>query len=182
MIGFQRRCVKIRPGRKEMGVSLIELVIVIIITGIIVLAISPFLRTSIGSYYTVRVGKDAMQEARIGFNRLVNEIKRIPLPGNIFYADASTLQFSYVQSNGIISNQVNYSYETTTKMLNRNGFRLIEAVSAFTLSYFASDGTAITPLYSTGTVHRIRIDMTLGTGTRTYRLTEEIYPKAFGRY
>jgi hypothetical protein len=169
------------------GVTLVELVIVIVVTGIIVIAISPFIRVTIKSYLTVRTGKEILQMSRIGFNTMASEIRRIQAVSDIWYADSDELEFRYLKSDGTFTaSRVKYSFNSNGR-IDRVGpgspnSRLMEGVSAFKLKFYNKTGSAFTPGYSTGNIWRIEISATVGADENQTTFSEQIFPKAFGAY
>jgi hypothetical protein len=169
------------------GVTLVELVVVIVVTGIIIISIAPFLRVTIKSYLAVRAGKDVLQMSRIGFNTMASEIRRIQAASDIWYADSDEFEFRYLKSNGTFTaSRIKYSFNSNGR-IDRVGpgspnSRLMEGVSSFNLKFYNKTGTAFTPGYSTGNIWRIEVNATVGADENKTTFSEQIFPKAFGAY
>ena len=67
----------IRVIRSTKGFTIIELVVTMIVAAIIMTAALSFFVVSVDSYTNARMGKDILQSARIGWNRMLSEMKAI---------------------------------------------------------------------------------------------------------
>jgi len=174
-----------RPGGKpSRGFSLVELVIAIVVTGIIILAITPFLRLNLMSYVTVQSGKKNMDMARIGFNRMVSELKRIQNPNTIEgYLSGTTITYTgtFYKNDVWYSRNLRLTYDPSAQTVTRNDLDrssgdivLVNNITAFQLEYFDRDDAIATEAKK---VWRMRLSMTAGTGANAVTFIQEIHPK-----
>jgi prepilin-type N-terminal cleavage/methylation domain-containing protein len=170
-------------NRFSQGFTLIEIVIALLVTGIVILAITPFLRVNLMSYVTVKTGKNRMETARIGFNRMISEMRRIQGPLNIRFENATTMQFDAMFSrNGVIETKtITYTFDPAanevTRAENPQGpSTLVNNVSAFQIEYLDKAGN---PMTTEADIWRLRVSMTVGTGTDAAEFIQEIHPKIF---
>ncbi len=157
--------------RRDAGFSLIELVVGIAVAGIVMAAVLPFFRANVGSYIRVRAGKDMMQSARIGFNRMLAEMNEITSSIEIDYGYSTQIQFDTPDENNI-----NYAY--TSGQLKREGVRLVNGVRSFQITYYLENGSVKgTPFSSDSDVWRIRIQMEVGDDQNKMLLRAEVSPR-----
>jgi prepilin-type N-terminal cleavage/methylation domain-containing protein len=170
-------------NRLSPGFTLVEIVIVLVVMGIIILAITPFLRVNLKSYVAVKKGKYNLEMARIGFNRMISEMRRIQGPLSIRFEDSSTMQFDAMFSrDGVISTKtITYAYDAAAGVVTRaedpqGASTLVDNVSSFQLEYLDKAGN---PISTESEIWRLRVSMTIGTGSEAAQFIQEIHPKIF---
>jgi len=161
---------KITRFLREKGFTLVEMAIVLVVTGILISASAPFFRMNVDSYIQVRNGKDVLQSARIAFNRMMAEMHRIENSLNITRGSSSSIRFwlglQYVK------------YELDDNYLLRDGERFIDQVQGFTISYYRDDGTLKnTPFWWDSDVWRIQIELIVGDESNNYLLRGQVSPR-----
>ena len=153
------------------GLTLVELVIVIAVMGIIILATTPFFKMHVKSYVSVSEGKDLMQSARIGFNRMIVEMRMIEAAIEIDEGHSHKIQFDLPHQNNI-----NYTFESG--QLKREGIKLIHGVQSFVIRYYRADGTLKnTPFSYDSDVWRIEVEMEVGDGEDNLVLHRQVTPR-----
>ena len=180
----KRRMRGLAAGKRfSPGFTLVEIVIVLVVMGIIILAITPFLRVNLNSYVAVKKGKHNIEEARIGFNRMISEMRRIQGPLSIRFENSTTMQFDAMFSrNGVISTKtITYNYDPDAQVVTRaedpqGASTLVDNVSFFQLEYLDKAGN---PIMTEADIWRLRVSMTIGTGTEAAQFVQEIHPKIF---
>jgi prepilin-type N-terminal cleavage/methylation domain-containing protein len=180
----QRKRGESRGG--DRGFTLVEMVIALVATSVIVVSVAPYFRVNLKSYMTVRLAKDSLEAARIGFNRMTSEMRRLQDPNDIDYADSDDFQFWYMNPDGSYT-QVEYYYHSSTGQVRRwtGGFnsRLVEGVSTFNITYYDKSGSSFSPGSSTyPNIWRVRIKMILGSDDETYTLYQDVFFKGLGKY
>lgn len=166
---------KWREGLKsQSGITLIEMVVAVVVAGIITVTIMPFVQTSVDSYISARAGKELLQSARIGFNRLVAELRLIESPGSgINWAYSSRIDFNIPGDNGI-------TYRFQSQALTREGVELVIGVEDFVITYYRADGTSFTPgFFNTRDVWRMHIEMKVGTEDKSIVFQSQVMPRNF---
>jgi hypothetical protein len=162
--------------RSAGGFTIMELVITLVVSAIILTAVLPFFKVSVDSYTNARMGKDILQSARIGWNRMLTEMKAIVGSTEIDKAYSDQIQFDLPGETNI-----NYVYNHTYKQLEREGEKMIWGVQSFALTYYNKDGNQIsTPFTARNDVWRIKVRMEVGYEDQILVLTEtNISPRNF---
>ncbi len=157
----------------ETGLSLIEFVVVTLVIGIITATSLPFIRGSVNAYVNVRAGKELVQSARIGFSRMLAEMRMIEGSMEIDYGYSNEIRFD-------LPNQSNINYEWEYGLLKREGQKLVEGVQDFSFTYYKSDGSEKSPgFWYTDDVWRIEVEMTVGDGTNNIVIKGQVSPRNF---
>lgn len=160
------------------GFSLIEIVIVLSLSAILIISVLPFLKVSLRSYLTVSQGKNIVQATRIGFNRFMGELKRIPENYNISRGLSNYIEFRYLDENGNML-PADVTYQLSGDQLLRDGVPIVDGVQNFQMQYFKWDGTEYVPDYDVGYIWRMRVKMSVGNSEGQFNLSGDIFPKAF---
>jgi len=121
----------------EEGVTLLELVIVLCIIGVLALAIAPAMHGIIRSYHMSTIVSESCQAARIGLNRMLNEIRMIPDSLDIVSASESSISFTDFDNNSV-------SFSRSGNTLLRNSYTLAENITGFMINYYDTSGTQVT--------------------------------------
>ena len=157
--------------QNENGFSLIELTVVIVVTSVFTLTTLPFFKVNINSYLQVKSGKNMIQSARIGFNRMMNEMKQIESSIVVNQAFTHGINFDLPGEPGI---DYTFSYGS----IKRNNVKLIENVQNFELRYYSADGTEkATPFYYDSDLWRIHIEITVGESGSYLVLRGQVSPR-----
>jgi len=159
----------------ERGFTLMELVIVLLTSSIILAATLPLFKVQTQSYVDTREGKKLLQEARIGFNRLVAELQQIPASTEIDWATSSGIQFD-LPDQGLW----NIDYQVDQGSLERVNTRLVDGVKSFGLRYYRADGSELNPPFSfSDEVWRIQIELKAGNDEHQVVLRSQVSPRNF---
>jgi prepilin-type N-terminal cleavage/methylation domain-containing protein len=174
-----------RGRPKGRGFTMIEMVIALTAAAILVGTVAPFFRVNLKSYMAVRLAKDTLEAARIGFNRMVSEMRRLQETNDINTATSSTFDFFFLKMDGSFV-RVKYAYDNTTGQVQRSiggvNSRLIEGVRSFSFTYFRKDGTSFTPGTLTD-IWRVRITTVIGPDSENqFSLFQDIFFKGIGTY
>ncbi len=169
-------------GRRQ-GFTLVELVIVLIVTAILILAITPLIKVNLNAFITVQQGKKDLDMARIGFGRMVSEMKRIQNANDVLILGTNQVQFepAFYRNDDWYSHVIQYTYDAASQTITRNvmtadmlEYPMVKDVSAFTITYLDKNGAAVT---TSKDIWRIRLIMTVGTGSDAVTYTQDIHPK-----
>jgi len=159
--------------RGNSGFTLMELVVVMVVVGVLSVTIAPFIKVNIDSYIQVRDGKYALQAARIGLNRMIEEMKRLQTSSDISWGFSNSIQF-WIPGVGSVN------YRLHNGNLERNNRKLLEGVRAFNLTYFKSDGSQKSPpFWWPSDVWRIKIQIEVGTDEQHFTLSKQVTPRNF---
>ena len=158
---------------REDGFSLMELIVVIVVTGIIIVTTLPFFKIGVQSYVSVRSGKDMMQSARIGLNRMMAEMRLIESSGYIDYGYSDEIQFDLPGENNI-------TYVFSDGQIFRESKILVDGVRSFTIRYYKADGSQkATPFWWENDIWRISVEMEVGDDESQMILTGQVSPRKF---
>jgi len=178
MNNLHRKKMILFPG-SERGFTLMELVVVMVVVGVLSVTIAPFIKVNIDSYIQVRDGKNALQAARIGLNRMVEEMKRIQTSSDIYWGFSNSIQFNIPDGNGGTLS-INYNLDSHNLELERNNRKLLEGVRAFNLTYFRSNGSQKSPpFWWPSDLWRIKIQIEVGTDEQHFTLSKQVTPRNF---
>ena len=157
--------------RKREGFTLIEFVVVTVVTGLIVVTTVPFFKIGVESYLRIRAGKDIQQMGRIGFNRMIAEMKLIEASLDIDYGYSNSIRFD-------IPNQNNINYDFESGALAREGEILVQGVQSFQLTYFRADGSQKSSgFWYDSDVWRVHIEMEVGDGDNNMVFKGQVSPR-----
>jgi prepilin-type N-terminal cleavage/methylation domain-containing protein len=157
------------------GYTLIEVVIVLIITGILVMTVNPFFKINLKSYLAVRSGKEMLQASRIGLNRMANEMRRMQ-QFDLWYISSDEIQFVTRNPDGSApGGTTKYDYNSSKGWLEREDIRLVEGVSAFNITGYKRDN--VTTTTDETQVWKIQISITVGMDPNKCIFRENIFPK-----
>lgn len=171
MVSF---CRKDSIQRKQDGFTLIELVVVLALTGVLVAAISPFIYTNVDAFIKIRAGKNVVQGARIGLMRMTEELKRATY---IDYGYSDRIRFDFVKPDGTSENNIVYEYYEDEAVLTRNDEPLIPLVQDFTIKYWNINDGLINPGYSTAGIRRVEIEISVGTPEIYTMIEAQVAPR-----
>lgn len=162
---------KLKGFAGEAGLTIVEFVVVTVVTGVLVVTVLPFFRVNVDSYINIRKGKDLHQMARIGFNRMMAEMKLIEGSLEIDYGYSDEIRFD-------IPTQNNINYELDNYVLEREGEKLIEGVQSLQFRYYREDGTQKSSgFWWDSDVWRIHVTMVVGDGSSNITLQGQVSPR-----
>lgn len=128
------RLIHQKKSSPESGFTLIELIVVIVITSIIAGVVARFLVFGVNTYHFVDERKRALHEARLALHLMNSEFRQVRDPSGLYIARQDKLQFINYY------NQVN-TYQYSNNRLLKNGFTIAENVTSFNFRYLKADGT-----------------------------------------
>jgi prepilin-type N-terminal cleavage/methylation domain-containing protein len=180
----KKKAVLNRHGGTERGLTMIEMVLVIVLTGIIVVTVNPYIRINVNGYVTVQQQKMGIQMARIALNRMMAEMKTMRSNGDITVSSSTGITFRMYDQSGNWDGTVRYNYTAGSFFdpigrVNRiwNGgapFFLAETVRSFSLTYYNLNHNSTTAMAS---IRSIEIQMEVGkSATEKFLLTGEVFP------
>lgn len=174
--------------KKRKTVTLIELIVVIVVTGIITVGLSKYIVQTMNIWDFISTRTDIVSEVRLGLIRLGRDIRlteTIEAVDTDISDDEISLQlvkhggqrirYRYNQ----VNDRVFYEEDTDSDAIFEAGEPseiLLSGVSSFSFQYFKNDGTTT---IVAGEVYRINIAVTLLTGGQTIQLNYGIFPGKF---
>ncbi|HQO37203.1 MAG TPA: prepilin-type N-terminal cleavage/methylation domain-containing protein [Candidatus Omnitrophota bacterium] len=118
------------------GVTLIELVVAIVITGILAGLGGMIVRQVVDSWNTVSSRSEAAAQMNIALGRMARQIRSVRDPVSVLHASSDTFRFT---RNG----DVNITYNVSGNALLENGFVLSESVERLSFTYYNATGAVI---------------------------------------
>lgn len=170
-------------SRKSAGFTLIEMTVALLVSGIVMMAVLPLFKVNLNSYVTVQSGKQHLDMTRIGFNRMVAEMRRIQNANDVLILGDNQVQFdcALYRNNDWYTHVLQYTYDSANHVITRSDqsadmaeYPLIKNVQAFSLRYLDKHGVPVT---TSKDIYMIRLSMTVGTGAQATTYTQEIHPK-----
>lgn len=150
------------------GFTLIEVILVVVLLGIVSLALTAAFVPTMQTSVIVDTRKDALQNARLGMERMLREVR-----------EARSITAGFTGTSLTFTNAANtsitYSWSGTPQNpLQRGADSLACCVQSFTLTYLQKDGSAAT---LPAQVWRIQADLQVLVGSETVELRSEVNPK-----
>jgi prepilin-type N-terminal cleavage/methylation domain-containing protein len=162
-------------SRDKGGFTLIEVILVIILMGIITGAFAAGLVPTMQAYLIVDTRKEALQNARLAMDRMVNEIRliRSATATDIQTFTANNLKFNDAFNNSI---EFNLSGGGPPYNLLRNTDILSGNVQSLSFTYLDKNAN---PASVETDIWRIQIDLQVKVGDETVQLRSEVNPGNF---
>jgi len=168
MAGIRHRC---HPDRCR-GFTLIEMVLVIILTAIIAALGSKMLAAVFNSYQTSRDLIQAQWQGTIAMERLSRDLRTIRSATAADLTLAPSTQITFTDTN---ANVISFTLSGTTLM--RNGQPLADGINSLSFSYIASDGK--TTAATAAQTHYVVVDIAVSILGSSYTARTAIHPRAF---
>jgi prepilin-type N-terminal cleavage/methylation domain-containing protein len=171
----RKKSVRSLFGQAECGLTLIEMVLVIALTGIIVVTINPYIKINVKGYTDVQQQKMAIQMARIAMNRIMAELKTVKDISDITAVSSSSMTFNIYDENGNFDANIRYRYVSTSGIVERGTSRLAEAVQEFGYTYYTASRASTTTIAN---IRSIQIKIAIGkTSSQKFTVYGEVFPK-----
>ena len=139
---------------RQAGFTLIELTVVLLLTGVLVAAVTPFVFTNAGAFIRIRGAKQLAQGARVGLIRMSEELRRAT---SITNSGSDMIRFTFQEPDGTNRNII---YEYQGEYLTRGDDQaIIAAVQGFHLTYYDGSGSVTT---NTASIRLIQIEIDIG--------------------
>ena len=161
----------------ESGLTLVEIVMVIVIVGILAGGSMLYIRQIIELWDFTSFRSEIVAQGRVALGRMSRDIRQIRNSTSVFYANGTRLQFNdtdNVSINYYLSNNIN---------LMRNNDILAEGVSSLVFSYYNQTNQIIAnPLVrpQETDIRRINIKLNIFSGDQNKTLETQIYPRNIG--
>ena len=158
---------------KQCGVTLLELLMVIIILAIIAGMSFQLLFQSINGYFTAINMTDANWQGQIAMQTMARAIKLVRSPNDI--VTATNNQFTFVNMN---NNTISYELNGNSLMHTKNNNKqiLADGISSLMFNYYDKTGTSTTTLTN---IAYIKITINVIQKNANYTITSAIFPTNF---
>ena len=163
----------LKPLDSQRGVTLAELIVTVVVTGIIAGTMARVLSSSIDMYDFLNTRRRAVQDSRFALQRLSTELRQIASPDSILYAAEDSLTF-YKHGGEPLS--IGWSNHT----LRLNGFPLANTIKQFSLKYYNDKQQQLSsPVGNVKKIWRIRIELVVSPKQHDFKLYHEVKPRNF---
>ncbi len=172
--------------KRKKGVTIIELIMVIVIVGVLVGASSMYIKETIDLWNFLNFRNEVVSQLRTALLRMGREIRLIKDESSITAAQVSRLDFTDVNDNTISyqlssGNLLRYFNSTTASDI------LAAGVQGLYFCYYDSDNNPIcSPECNCSVdsadltnIYRIKIKMDIQSGDQSKHLESQIYPRNF---
>ena len=164
------------PNNQECqkGMTLLELIIVIVLIGIVAIFVTGLMFYEINLYDSLSNRTDKLQISRNAFRMISRDVRQIMAPDSISQAYMNSIQFDDVDDFTI-------AYTFSNNQIFRNGDLLQNSVQNLEFEYFDGSGNQLTaPVSNPSQIRTISIDLTTALGNnQSFNLTTKIYPRNF---
>ncbi|MFC1592392.1 type II secretion system protein [Candidatus Omnitrophota bacterium] len=179
----QKSKIKFPASRK--GVTLAELVMVIVVVGILMSGLSLGVKEAIDLWLFLSFRNEIVSQGRMALTRMGREIRqmktRTPSEEPILLADSNHLQFTDV-------NDAVIDYQISSGSLMRNADILADGVSSLEFCYYDRDKTAIcSPVCECNVaggqlddIEIVGIRLQVQSGSQSMILRSQVYPRNLG--
>ncbi len=164
---IQHPASRIKDQGSRRGVTLIELIMVIVVVGALAGGLSFGIKEAIDLYQFLTFRNEIVSQGRMALMRMVREIRQIRDSDSIYTCQPSEIEFDDINSNRI-------NFQLSGETLLRNADILADNVSSFIFTYYDLDGS---PAGSCLDIYRIGIELEIRSGTQTKRLRSQVYPR-----
>ena len=159
-------------GSNEKGFTLIELIMVIIITSIIASIAAMLILEGAKSYQKEVSYSDIHNQGRLAIERMAREIRLIR---SATAADISTMTAANIVFNDVNGTNIQFSLAGTT--ISRSGNTLANNVQSLAFSYYQQNGTTVAALPTD--VWFVQIDLTTVNAGETLAMRLRVHPRNF---
>ena len=167
------------PGSNTRGVTLIELVMVIVVAGILAGSSSMFIKETIDLWRFLSFRSEVVSQERMALMRMGRETRQIKNKASI--AAAEVARFGFHDSN---ENDIEYQF-ASGNLTRKSGVNptdiLVSNVSSLTFTYYdVNSQVLVNPTLTPETnIRRILITLTVGAGLQSKTLKMQVYPRNF---
>jgi prepilin-type N-terminal cleavage/methylation domain-containing protein len=159
---------------RQLGFTLIELIVVIVVLGIVASMGAVVVRDGMLGYLSGRETTSADWQARLALERIARELRNVAAPGSasIDPASCGSPGFSFVD---ITANQI--SYTLAGGSLQRNGQPLADTVTGLRFYCLQNDGQTYSTVPSA--VYYITVSMIVSTANTSAIYRTTVKPRSF---
>jgi prepilin-type N-terminal cleavage/methylation domain-containing protein len=150
--------------KKISGFTLIELIVVITITGIIVSGSSILLLHGAKAYLEGRNDLNAIWQANIAIEKMSRDLRTIPSSSYISTANAD--RFSFIDVNG-----ASIDYQVVNSNLLRNAQVLASNTSSIAFTYYDKNGATTTTIAN---IYYINVVINVFYGSSTFNISTTV--------
>ena len=160
-------------GLNKKGVTLTELIMVIVIVGVLAGGIGFFVVQAIDIYKFITFRNEDVSQARMAMNRMTREIRMLKDDHSVLTANSTDFEFNDMDGNSI-------EFQLSGNTLLRNSDILVDGIQIFQFTYWDIQGNELTnPAVSPDStdIWRICIRMSIQTGDESMTIKSQAHPR-----
>jgi len=157
----------------KVGFSLIELVIVMLLTAILGLFLATAISNGVDAWYFVMDKNELMTQTPYSLNRIARELRQIKDLKSVYAASSNSITFTD-------TNSVSITYNLSSNTVYRNSNVLIDGVTSFSLLYYDANGNIIaSPVVNPANtnIRRIKVSITTQKGSNSLSMETIVRPR-----
>ena len=157
----------------ERGLTLLELIMVMVIMSILAVFITDVIFYDVAMYNKLANQTEGMQVARNALQMLGRDLRQIMAPDSIHWASSDSIRFDDI-------NNVSISYRFLNQSIYRDSDLLINTVDQFQLRYFDDNNNQLSsPVTNPALINSIAVSLTASFGGESVHLDTRIQPRTF---
>lgn len=161
---------------EQLGFTMIELLMVIVILGIITAGSSELLVQGFRAFSVEKSYNNVSWQGRITIEKMNRDLRAIRSPTDISTATSSQISFTNVDGN-VVTYCVSGTQMVRGNQLSCAGQALADGVSGLIFTYYNSDGVAFVPTMANYNLIRyVRINFSITNFGKTSKFTTLVYP------
>ncbi|MBU1998636.1 MAG: prepilin-type N-terminal cleavage/methylation domain-containing protein [Candidatus Omnitrophota bacterium] len=160
--------------KKNRGVSLVELVVVIVIVGVLVGVSSMYIVETINLWQFLTYRHEVVAQGRGALMRMIREMRQIAPP--VSAANSASLGFNYTDASGTTA----VTYQLSGTNLMRNSDILAANVNSLNFTYMDSASSILaTPVALPEQIYRIKVALGISSGGQSNTLESQVFPRNY---
>ncbi len=157
----------------ERGMSLVQLIMVIVLSGILASFFAYLIFYEMATYNFVTSHHETMHNSNRAIEFMSRDIRQIMAPDSIFHASADSFRFADV-------NDIMISYNFLNNQIQRNGDQLMLQVQAFQFNYYDNNGNQINvPITNPADIKSISLNLSTLIQGQQLTVQTRITPRNF---
>ncbi|MFA5362760.1 MAG: prepilin-type N-terminal cleavage/methylation domain-containing protein [Candidatus Omnitrophota bacterium] len=165
------------------GVTLFELVMVMVIVGIMAGVSSLYIRETVDLYRFLSFRSEVVSQGRLALMTMAREVRQVR--DNFAVTAAGADEFRFTDIHEPLDKTIKYSLsgnQLKRTLYDENGSQtadntLAAGVSALAFTYYDVNGTQITPVLQPTNLYWVKISITLASGTQSKTLSTMVHPR-----
>jgi type II secretory pathway pseudopilin PulG len=163
--------------RDKFGLTVIELIMVIVLMAVLAVGTAPFITAVVDRWQFIQFRDEVGTQARLALDWMVREIREVKDKNSFSIADASQIKFTN-------SDSVLIEYSLSGNTLLRNTDSLATNVSSLQFEYRNKQNNVLGPLPLPAgqrkQIYRITVTITVSSSGESLTLKSEVFPRNLG--
>ena len=157
----------------ERGITLLELVLVMVIVAMLAGLMSSMMLYEINTYTRITSRTERLQNAQRVLHLIARETRQIMAPDSIFYASADSFRFDILAD-------IPISFNFMNNQILRNGRPMAKSVDSFIFAYFDDSGDPMAnPVANLADIRTILLNLRTSINGRPFTVRVKVTPRNF---